>query len=198
MKLDLKKLEKDMLSLTFAAVVLWGIVFLLLGLSVFFDFVTEFFAGLFGVLIAFLIEDKAQKHKENDDRDNLCRDIRDELYQIRESMENEHLFYPDIWDSAVASGQLRLLNSDQTRVLTNVYRDIRRIGYDSTRLEEFDEKIRLAEAKGQRGLVDDLSFQRSPIDARKKNRQKRLLIKLDNIMKEEWLSFSLGEKNDGK
>ena len=168
MKLNRKTIEDNLLSLTLFSVILWGIIFFLFGLSIFFNFITEFFAGLFGVLIAFLIQYNQKKRDEQIQRENLCRDLRDELQEIKRNMEKETLFFPDIWDSAIASGQLRLLNSDQTRVLTNVYRDVRRIEHDSLRITEIEEELRLATAKGQQSIMDDLNFKKSPIVAIKK------------------------------
>ncbi len=174
---------------------LMGVLFYLIDVPIFFSFITEFFAGALGVLLAFSIESDNERTREKTKKEDLCRDLRDELREIQRTIGKEVMFFPDIWDSAIASGQLRLLSSDQTIVLTNVYRDVRRIQDDALRIRELDEKIRLAKAHSDFDKLDDLVFQKSPIEAIKKDREKKLLTKLENILKEDWLSYGKGEKN---
>ena len=52
--------------------------------------------------------------------------------------------YPDIWDSAISSGQIRLLNSEQVTILAEVYRFIKGTAYEAKRVRDFVEDRRRA------------------------------------------------------
>ncbi|MDH5780895.1 MAG: hypothetical protein OEZ29_09920, partial [Candidatus Bathyarchaeota archaeon] len=55
-----------------------------------------------------------------------------------------YLLYPDIWDSAISSGQIRLLNSEQVTILAEVYRFIKGTAYEAKRVRDFVEDRRRA------------------------------------------------------
>ena len=60
-----------------------------------------------------------------------------ELNELKNSLTKDApKLYPDIWDSAIASGQLELLDSEQLTKLTNVYRKIKGTDYEGTRVRD--------------------------------------------------------------
>ena len=139
----------------------------------------------FGVFLAFMLDRYIERRKKSQDRSNLLKDLCDELDGIKEKLTGEgHLHFPDIWDSAISSGQIRLLESDQVRKLASVYRDVRRIEYEAMRVRDLAEEYRLAKTKGQ--VESDLAYLWSRYSATQKDREKKLLEKIKELLKEKW------------
>lgn len=111
-------------ALAFSIFVL--IIFALFFTSYYFDFFTKFSAAVLGVLLAFLIDRYWESEKKNEDRKDLSKSLRVELEKIKLTPITEEI-YPDIWDSAISSGKLSLLLSEQVNKLTDLYRRIREL-----------------------------------------------------------------------
>lgn len=100
--------------------------------STLFSFLTEFSAGLLGVYLAFTLDRTVENRKKEKERKDLLCDLRDELEESKAKLTGKgNLHFPDIWKSAISSGQIRLLTSEQVRKLSKVYRRIQAIEYEA-------------------------------------------------------------------
>jgi hypothetical protein len=89
--------------------------------------------------------------------------------------------YPDIWDSAVTSGKLELLNADQLAKLTNVYRQIKGTDYEAIRVRDAKEAFETTQSNEARRNWAILSQHHAP-----RMLETRELI--DKVLKEDWLN----------
>ncbi|MGD0204551.1 MAG: hypothetical protein ABSC20_11690 [Candidatus Bathyarchaeia archaeon] len=90
-----------------------------------------------GVFLAFMLDRVIDWRKEQQAKKELLKNLSCELNELKNSLTKDApKLYPDIWDSAVASGQLELLDSEQLTKLTNVYRKIKGTDYEGTRVRD--------------------------------------------------------------
>jgi hypothetical protein len=90
-----------------------------------------------GVFLAFSLDRYIDREKEQKARKELLRNIMEELERIKDELLGEaKLLYTDIYDSAVTSGKLDLLNTEQLTKLTNVYRKIKEQEHEATRIRD--------------------------------------------------------------
>ena len=140
-----------------------------------------------GVFLAFMLDRGIDWYKNRQNKKDLLRDLRNELEGIRDKLTGKgHLHFPDIWDSAISSGPIRLLESEQVRKLASVYRDVRGIEYEAMRVRDLAEEYRLAKAKGR--VQSDLEYLWSNYSAIQKDSEKKLLAKIKGLLKENWWS----------
>lgn len=131
------------------------------------------------------LKDEILEQKKQDRKD-LLQDLFNELGVIKSNLTGKgKLHFPDIWESAISSGQIRLLESEHVRKLASIYHDVKGMEYEAIRCRDLAEEIRLAKAKGQDKHLDDLTLLWSRFSAILRDREKRLLIKIDEILKEE-------------
>lgn len=156
------------------------------------DFLEELFRLLpqlgvtfLGVFLAFSLDRAIDWYKRREDRKHLLRDLRNELMEIKGKLTGEgNLHFPDIWDSAVSSGQIRLLRSDQVMKLSSNYRDVKGIEYEAKRLRDLAEEYRLAQAKGQ--IPQDVGYLWGRYSTVQKSREAELLRRIEELLKEKW------------
>lgn len=142
-----------------------------------------------GVFLAFTLDRAIDWRKRSKERKALKCDLRNELEEIKGRLTGKgHLHFPDIWDSAVSSGQIRLLNSGQVTKLASVYRDVKGIEYEAKRVRDLAEEYRLAKAKGH--VSNDLEYLWSRYSTTQKSREEELLNKIEKLLKEKWFSPS--------
>jgi hypothetical protein len=163
-----------------------------------YDFLTEFLAGLFGVFLAFTLDRAINEQQKRKDKENLLTDLFTELTVIKRNLNGKgNLHFPDIWESAISSGQIRLLNSEQVRKLASIYHDVKGMEYEAIRCRDLAEKIRLEKTKGHTTYLNDLTFLWSGYSAVLRDREKKLLKKIEEILKEKWWigldSYASGE-----
>jgi len=119
--------------------------------------------------------------KRKTSKKELLKNLSSELNEFKKSLsEDIDKLYPDIWDSAVASGRLELLDSEQLTKLTNAYRKIKGTDYDATRVREAQESFNESMSQENRR---HLSFQRLKYESRTK--ETKALI--NEVLNEPWL-----------
>ena len=161
--------------------------FSLHGESSLFGFLTEFLAGLFGIFLAFTLDRAIDEKKKRQDKKDLLRDLYTELEVIRSNLTGKgNLHFPDIWESAISSGQIRLLESEQVRKLANIYHDVKGTEYEAIRCRDLAEEIRLEKTKGHTQHLNDLTYLWSRYSSVLRDREKRLLTKIEEVLKEKW------------
>jgi hypothetical protein len=179
--------EITVIVLIIIAVSVTTIGFSLHGEITFFGFLTEFLAGLFGVLLAFTLDRAIDEKKRRQDKEDLLRDLSTELGVIKSNLTGKgNLHFPDIWESAISSGQIRLLDSEQVRKLASIYHDVKGMEYEAIRCRDLAEKIRLEKTKGQTQHLNELTYLWGGYSAGLIGQEKKLLSKIEEILKEEW------------
>jgi hypothetical protein len=123
------------------------VIFIFHTFTLYLPFITEFIAGLLGVFIAFSLDRYIDLWKNENERKKLLLDLRLELDTITEQikpllnrLDLPVIFYSDIWDSAISSGQLRLLSSEQLMQFSRLYKLIRENNVTAERLLDLDEE----------------------------------------------------------
>jgi len=118
------------------------------------------------------------------DKRDLLRDLHDELKETRSKLTGKaNLLFPDIWKSAISSGQIRLLNSEQVTKLARVYRDIQATEYDAKWVKQAREDY---QAEGHPTTLKILLDRWVEYSKRQEEREKDLCKKIEEILKEKW------------
>jgi hypothetical protein len=124
-----------------------GTIFVFHTFGLYWSFITEFIAGLLGVLVAFSLDRYIDRRRSKNDRKKLLLDLRLELDRITKQIEpllnrldKPVIFYSEIWDSAVSSGQLRLISSEQLMQFTRLYKFIRESNFTAEKIIDLDEE----------------------------------------------------------
>lgn len=158
--------------------------------SEFFGFLTGLLAGIFGILIGFLLDRVSEIDKDNQTKTAFLKHIHEELSDIRKLPATDtsriYILYTDIWDSMVSSGILSLLEPDQVIKLSKLYKLIkgtsfeaewfRRVWdeYQSIPESEYDKKNNYVGKK-----LNDLG--KNQLD-----RLKTIHREIDAVFKEDW------------
>ena len=157
--------------------------------TIFFSFLTSWSAGFLGILLGFALDRWIEQIKDNRVNKDFRSLIRDELTDIRGKIypqtESVFMLYPEIWDSLISSGVIRLLSSEQVTKLSKVYKFIKGTQYEAEwvrrAIEEFNNTPESEKERRQwlenryRGLWD-----------RHNERGKKLSKEIDEILKEKW------------
>ena len=156
--------------------------------------VPQFAVTFFGVFLAFSLDRVIDWIYRRRDRNDLLRDLREELEETKSKLTGKgYMLCPDIWDSAISSGQIRLLNSEQVTKLARVYRYIKGTEYEAGRVRDLAEDYRRRErievehghvpwdSKPLKELWRDYSI-------RQKSREEITRTMIEEILKEEWLA----------
>lgn len=150
-------------------------------------FLTEFSAGMLGILFGFGIERNIELKRKTEDKKDLIKDIKEELIVMKEKLSgNVYLLYPDIWDSAVSSGQIRLLGSKKVRELATIYRSIKGNNYEAQRVRDAKEeleKYKLSLDSKQISIRNRYVALKNIHDARERS----LSDRIDRILQKDWL-----------
>jgi hypothetical protein len=138
-----------------------------------------------GVFFAFMLDRAIDWRKKNQDKKHLVLDLRNELERIKDELTGKgNLHFPDIWDSAISSGQIRLLQSELVLRLESIYRDVKGIEYEAKRVRDLAEVYRLTKAKGQ--VSGDLEYMWGRYTASLKSGEDDLRKKIEALLQEKW------------
>jgi len=96
----------------------------------------ELFVGPFGgVLLAFAISRLYDWWKDQREKRKLLQSLKRELKDCLERLEGKARLVPiDIWQSAIASGKVMLLSSEQLEKLGRIYHGLSNHNFDSKKL----------------------------------------------------------------
>jgi len=111
-----------------------------------------------------------------------------ELKEIRKKLTGKgNLLFPDIWNSAVSSGQVRLLNSEQVTKLAKVYRAIKGQEYEAKRLRDVAEDYRKSKSGYGYLQIENGSYERwTDYSFECIMREEELQGMIDTLLKEKW------------
>jgi hypothetical protein len=149
----------------------------------------EFFVTFVGVFLAFVLDRIIDKEKEQKARKELLRNLMNELKRIKDELTGEaKLLYPDIYDSAVSSGKLDLLNMEQLTKLTNVYRKIKQQEYETMLLR--DKKDVYEDNKDVYDKAHNLKTRIELAKLSNKNEHRETALKetIEKLLEEQWLN----------
>jgi len=142
-------------------------------------FIIEFGAAVIGVFLAFAFNRLWQDHKDDETRKRLTSDICGELRRIRERLTDKgNLLRRPIWNSAIASGQLKLLGKEIVRELAEAYEDIENTEYTAIKSRECNDLIKKATSKKE---IEALKPHKLHFEEKHLKREKGLRERLDNL-----------------
>jgi hypothetical protein len=105
--------------------------------------ILELAITFFGVFLAFSLDRAIDWRKEKHTKKDLLKNLSCKLNEMMNNLTGDiYRLYPDIWDSAVASGQIELLDSNQITKLANVYRFIKGTDYEAVRVRDAKEAFK--------------------------------------------------------
>lgn len=173
-----------------STILIYGL-FLLYPFTVFLSFLTSWSAGLLGILTGFALDRKIEGVKENRVREDFLALMRNELTETKGKIPPQTktpvMLYPEVWDSFVASGLMRLLSAEQVVKLSSVYRFVKGTQYEAEwvrrRVEEHESIPDTMRAE------KETSYRRYRLlqDAYERHGN-QLSQQIEKILGEEWLS----------
>lgn len=141
-----------------------------------------------GVFLAFMLDRLIDWRKDQKTKQELLRNLALELNRVKESLVSEaSRLNHDIYDSAVASGKLILLTSEQLMKITNVYIKIRNT--DNRALSVIIAKDALEQNKDDHSQ-ERYSFLNNVYNARKQETSKLIA----EVLGEPWLRSYVQER----
>jgi hypothetical protein len=165
------------------------------------DFVVSFSAGLLGIVAGLSMDGALERAKDNRTKEDFLALMRNELIEIRGRIPPQTktplvlsqltkiplMLYPEVWDSFVASGLMRLLSAEQVTKLSSVYKFVKATQYDAEwvrqNVEEFE------------SLPDKMKAEKEILNRRYKflqesydRRGEQLTKDIDKLLEETWWS----------
>ncbi|HYB92957.1 MAG TPA: hypothetical protein VED00_02310 [archaeon] len=138
-----------------------------------------------GVFLAFTLDRAIDRIKRIQAKNELLKNLACELSELKKNLTGDaYRLYPDIWDSAVASGQLELLTSEQVTNLANVYRKIKGTDYEAIRVRDAREAYMMRAPNPYTNLEENWT----DLSKRHLVRMEETKALIDEILKEPWLS----------
>ena len=137
-----------------------------------------------GVFLAFMLDRLIDWRKDQKTKEELLRSLANELDRLKDTLTVEikevHRLFPNVWDSAIASGKLNLLDPKQLAKLAEVYRIIKETDYEAMRVRDaedtFDETLS-NEARRKFGILNQRHIQRI----------QKTVESIDEVLKENWI-----------
>jgi hypothetical protein len=146
--------------------------------------VLELVVTFSGVFLAFMLNRLIDWRKELKTKKELLRNLACELKRMKDNLTGDaYRLYPDIWDSAIASGKLDLLDPEQQTKLTNVYRIIKGTDYEAVRVRDAKESFEITHSNEARSNWAILSQRRGDI-------MQKTIEAIDGVLKESWLNVT--------
>jgi len=134
-----------------------------------------------GVFLAFMLDRVIDWRKEQKTKKELLRNLACELNRMKDNLTGDaYRLYPDIWDSAIASGKLDLLDPEQQTKLTNVYRLIKGTDYEAIRVRDAKEAFEITHSNEARNNY-------SILGSRHTERMQKTIDAINGVLKESWL-----------
>lgn len=164
--------------------------FALYGREAFIDFIVSWSAGILGIMAGLSLDRVREQAKDNRDKKDFLVLMRNELTEIRKNIPPQRkvplMLYPEVWDSFVSSGLMRLLSAEQVTKLRSVYKFVKGTQYEAEwvrrRVEEHE------------GLPDTMKSEKEFLKRRcmflqasYEGHGKELTEEIDKILEEPWL-----------
>ena len=153
-----------------------------------------------GVFLAFALNRYIEKQKRREDEKTLFIHLFNELNDVRAKlMKEEPLSFPDVWESIISSGQMRVLDPLQAILITRVYREIIQAQEIQEKnqdlIEQFELQKNNASASSEEESKELEKKYNHYIEAQKQ-RRKKLLENIEILLEKKWWRQEIrGEKN---
>ena len=141
-----------------------------------FAFAIEILATLLGVYSAFYLERISEEKRKENTRRELLISLKEELERGSDLLNGRGNLLPtDTWSSAVSSGNLMTLKTNERIKLRQIYEEIKNHNYEAKMVRELgiqsksNPKVRALHAALSKRLIDN---------------EERLKEKIDNLLKE--------------
>lgn len=152
-------------------------------LKEFLELLPQLLVTFFGVFLAFMLDRGIEWAKNRRAKNDLLRDLHTELEESRDKASGQaNLHFPDIWKSAISSGQIRLLDSEQVRKLAKVYRGIQAAEYEAKWVRQAKEDLLTGEGHLKTRLERRWKF----YSEGQVNRERILRQEIVEVLKEKW------------
>jgi len=186
---DLSPEDKTFLSIIIVTILVYFMFLVLYSATTFLNFLTSFVAGILGILIGFGLDRKIEQIKNNRIKRDYLTLIHYELEEIKgkiyPQVKSVNMLYPEIWDSLISSGIIRLLSSEQVTKLSKVYRFIKGTQFEAEwvrrAIEEYN-NVSLSERERKLWLLGRCTALRLRHD----ERGEKLSKQIEDILKEKW------------
>ena len=147
----------------------------------------ELLITFLGVFLAFTLDRAIDMYYNRRDRRDLLRDLHNELEETKGKLTGAaSMLYPDIWDSAISSGQIRLLKSEQVTKLARVYRRIKGTQYEAMRLRDAAEDYRKMSKTPSPDASVQLHARWLDYSIAHKKREEETRKMIEEILNEKW------------
>ena len=181
--------DKTLLSVITVTLFIYFMFFFFYSATTFLSFLTSLSAGILGILIGFALDRKIERIKHNRVKRDFLTLIHDELTEIKGKISPQTksvlMVYPDVWDSLISSGVIRLLSSEQVTRLSKVYKSIKGTQYEAEwvrrAIEEYN-NVPPSEKERRQWLKNRFS----ELWLRHNERGKGLSKEIEDILKEKW------------
>lgn len=162
--------------------------FAVYGKETFLSFIISWSAGILGIMAGFTLDRKREEIKDDRVKKDFLVLMRDELTEIKSKIPPQKkipvMLYPEVWDSFVASGLMRLLSAEQVTKLSSVYRFVKDFQYETEWLRQIEE-----ETSTLSDLVDTkqlLKERHKRLEEKYIRNGTRLSEEIDKIIEEKW------------
>lgn len=149
----------------------------------------QFAVTFLGVFLAFGLDRTIDWWKNRGAKNDLLRDLHDELETTKNKIPPQTkdvlMLYPEVWDSTISSGQIRLLNSEQVKKLTVLYREIKGTQYEAEWVRRAVEEFNNV-PENEKSRRDWLKNRYKLLWRRQTARGGGLTEKIEAILQEKW------------
>jgi len=186
---NLKPEDKILIVVSVCAMFIYFVFLFFYSSAIFFSFLTSWSAGILGILIGFALDRKIEQIKDNRVKKDFLKLIYGELTEIRGKIPPQSqsvlMLYPEVWDSLISSGVIRLLSSEQVTKLSKIYRNIKGTQYEAEWVRRAVEEFNNV-PESQRVRRQWLQNRYLKLWLRYLESGKELSKEIEDILKEDW------------
>ena len=164
-----------------------------------FILLSQLLVTFLGVFLAFALNRYIEKQKRREDEKTLFIHLYNELNEIKGKLDKDKtLSFPEIWESVVSSGQMRILDPLQAILITRVYREIKQVEEIQENNRELVEQFEFQKNKYTPDSIEyskELTEKYYQYQKSQQERRKNLLINIEALLKKKWWREEIrGEK----
>lgn len=183
--------DRSLLIVLVGTVVVFLVFLVFYFYTVFTDFLASWVAGLLGILTGFALDRRIEQTKEVRVKNDFLALMHNELKEIKGEIPPQTntplMLYPEVWDSFVSSGLMRMLSAEQVTKLSSVYRFIKRTQYEAEwvrRVVEEHSSVPDFEREKKEFLLVRYKFLQDAYE----RHGKQLSQQIEKILEEKWWS----------
>lgn len=152
-----------------------------------------------GVFLAFALNRYIEKQKRREDEKTLFIHLFNELNDVQgQLIKDEPLSFPDIWESVVSSGQMRVLDPLQAILITRVYREIKQVEEIQENNRDMVDQFELQKKKYKptsKEYSKELDDKYNQYKQAQQERRKKLLENVKKLLGKTWWRLEIRGEN---